>query len=221
VVEILNFYFSLGICYDVRVVTFMGNATYIEEVAPKNKLTDVYIDTSYVYNLSENTFSFLSTLDIRRLENKLTSHGINIVTYDTGIPYIGETLEIYNRRQRIAKMIYKIVSDIDDDILFVDSDVILNEDVFKKIASNEPTAICIPALMKPSTSVVFDFCYSTNMYIPYALVDKLSDIVRRYVAHGFHIIYPVDLYIHKALGTRRTLYIKGVCHYINGKLYCL
>jgi len=221
VVEILNFYFSLGICYDVRVVTFMGNATYIEEVAPKNKLTDVYIDTSYVYNLSESTFSFLSTSDIRRLKNKLTSYGINVVTYDTGIPYVGETLEMYNRRQRIAKMIYKIVSDIGDNILFVDSDVILNEDVFKKMASNEPTAICIPALMKPLTSVVFDFCYSTNMYIPYVYLDKLKDIVRRYIDYSLYIMYPVDLYIHNALGTRRTLYVKGVCHYINGMLHCL
>jgi len=205
----------------MRVVTFMGNATYVERTADTNRLTDAYIDTSYVYYSQGKTFLFLSTSDVKRLKNGLTSHGVNVVEYDTGVQYIGDEFEVYNRRHRIAKMIYKIVSDIDDDILFVDSDVILNGDVFDKLTSNEPTAICIPALMKPSTSVVFDFCYSTNMYVPYALVDRLKDIVRRYIDYSLYNVYPVDIYIHNALGTRRTLYVKGVCHYINGKLYCL
>jgi len=205
----------------VRVVTFMGNATYVEQVFAKNRLTDAYIDTSYVYYLNESTFLFLSASDIEALKNELTSHGVNAVTYDTGVPYVGNALEMQNRRLRIAKMIYKIASDIDDDILFVDSDVMLNDDVFKKLPSNEPTAICIPALAKPSTSVVFDFCYSTNMYVPYVFTDKLKEIVRRYIDYSLYNVYPVDLYIHNALGTRRTLYIKGVCHYVNGKLYCL
>ena len=205
----------------MRVVTFMGNATYVEQVFAKNRLTDVYIDTSYVYYLNESTFSFLSTSDVKALKNELTSHGVNAVTYDTDVPYVGDALEMYNRRLRIAKMIYKITSDIGDDILFVDSDVMLNDDVFKGLPSNEITAICIPALAKPSTSVVFDFCYSTNMYVPYVFTDKLKEIVRRYIDYSLYNVYPVDLYIHNALGTRRTLYIKGVCHYVNGKLYCL
>ena len=205
----------------MRVVSFMGNATYIKEVAVKNKLSDVYIDTSYIFNSQGKTFQFLSTSDIKALKNELASHGVNVVTYDTGVQYNGEQFEMHNRRLRIAKMIYKIASDIDDDILFVDSDVILNDDVFNKLTSDEPSTICIPALMKPATSVVFDFCYSTNMYIPYVYLDNLKDIVRRYIDYSFHIMYPVDLYIHNALGTRRTLYVKGVCHYINGMLYCL
>lgn len=220
-VEILNFYFAQDIHYGVRVVTFMGNATYIKEIFVKNKLSDVYIDTSYVYNLQGKTFQFLSTSDIKALKNELTLHGINVVMYDTGVQYNGEQFEMRNSRLRIAKMIYKIANDIDDNILFVDSDVILNDDVFNKLTSNVPTAICIPALMKPTTSVIFDFCYSTNMYIPYVYLDKLKDIVRRYIDYNIYIMYPVDLYIHNALGTRRTIYVKGVCHYINGMLYCL
>jgi hypothetical protein len=221
VVEILNFYFAQDIHYGVRVVTFMGNATYIKEIFVKNKLSDVYIDTSYVYNLQGKTFQFLSTSDIKALKNELTLHGINVVMYDTGVQYNGEQFEMRNSRLRIAKMIYKIANDIDDNILFVDSDVILNDDVFNKLTSNVPTAICIPALMKPTTSVIFDLCYSTNMYIPYVYLDKLKDIVRRYIDYNIYIMHPVDLYIHNALGTRRTIYVKGVCHYINGMLYCL
>jgi len=199
----------------------MGNATYVKQIAVKNKLTDAYIDTSYVYYLDGSTFLFLSTSDVEALKSELTSYGVNAVLYDTDVKYSGDELDMYNRRLRIAKMIYKITSDIGDDILFVDSDVMLNDDVFKGLPSNEPTAICIPALMKPSTSIIFDFCYSTNMYVPYAFTDKLKDIVRRYIDYSLYNVYPVDLYIHNALETRRTLYVKGVCHYINGKLYCL
>ena len=205
----------------MRVVTFMGNATHVKQIAVKNRLTDVYIDTSYVYYLNESTFLFLSTSDIEALKNELTSYGVNVVLYDTGVPYVGDELEMQNRRLRIAKMIYKITSDIDDDILFVDSDVILNGDVFKKLPSNEPTTICIPALMKPSTSIIFDFCYSTNIYVPRNYINKLKYIVRRYIDNNWHTFYPIDIYVNTNLGTYRTLYIKGVCHYIKGKLYCL
>jgi len=205
----------------VRIVSFMGNATYIKEVAVKNKLSDVYIDTSYVYNSQGKTFQFLSTSDVEALKNELTSYGVNVVTYDTGVQYVGEQFEMHNRRLRIAKMIYKIASDIDDDILFVDSDVILNDDVFKEIVSDEPSTICIPALAKPSMSIIFDFCYSTNIYVPRKYVTALRDIVRQYIEGSWHTFHPIDIYINVRLGTYRTLYIKGVCHYINGELYCL
>jgi len=205
----------------VRIVSFMGNATYIKEVAVKNKLSDVYIDTSYVYNSQGKTFQFLSTSDVEALKNELTSYGVNVVTYDTGVQYVGEQFEMHNRRLRIAKMIYKIASDIDDDILFVDSDVILNDDVFKEIVSDEPSTICIPALAKPSMSIIFDFCYSTNIYVPRKYVTALRDIVRQYIEGNWHTFHPIDIYINVRLGTYRTLYVKGVCHYINGMLYCL
>ena len=205
----------------MRIVTFMGNATYIKEVAVKNKLTDVYIDMSYVYNLKENIFSFSQPSYVESLKNELTSLGINVVVTDTEAPCTCTDAEMYVRRYRIAKMIYQITDEICDDILFVDSDVILNDDVFNKITSDEPIAICIPALMKPINSVVFDFCYSTNMYIPRNYVSKLRHAVKRYIDNRWQAIHPVDIYIHNALGTRKTLYVKGVCHYINGKLYCL
>ena len=205
----------------MRVVTFMGNATYVEQVFAKNKLTDAYIDTSYVYYLDGSTFLFLSTSDVEALKSELASYGVNAVLHDTDVKYSGDELDMYNRRLRIAKMIYKITSDIGDDILFVDSDVMLNDDVFKELPSNEPTAICIPALMKPSTSIIFDFCYSTNIYVPYAFVDKLKYIVRRYIDNNWHTFYPIDIYINTNLGTYMTLYIKGVCHYIKGKLFCV
>jgi len=205
----------------MRIVTFMGNATYIKEVAVKNKLTDIYIDLSYVYSLHQNTFQFLSASDVEALKNELMSYGVNVVTYDTGVQYVDEQFEMYNRRLRIAKMIYKIASDIDDDILFVDSDVILNDDVFKEIMSDEPSTICIPALMKPLASIIFDFCYSTNIYVPRKYVTALRDIVRQYIEGNWHTFHPIDIYINVRLGTYRTLYVKGVCHYINGMLYCL
>ena len=65
----------------MRVVTFMGNATFIKEVIVKNKLTDIYIDLSYVYSLQQKTFQFLSTSDVEALKNELTSHGVNAVSY--------------------------------------------------------------------------------------------------------------------------------------------
>jgi len=49
----------------VRVVSFMGNATYIKEVAVKNKLSDVYIDLSYVYSLHTGK-NFSIFVDVRR-----------------------------------------------------------------------------------------------------------------------------------------------------------
>ncbi|AAL27755.1 hypothetical protein SIFV0046 [Sulfolobus islandicus filamentous virus] len=220
----------------VRVVTFFGNSTYLDEVVQKNKVTDVYIDRSYTYKLGskwqgvpdsllpEDTI-FLNPSDIEELSEKLASYGVHSVISDTGIKYSGVEREVMNRRLRIAKMITTILNDIYDDILFVDSDVVLNENVFKEISSSTspmPMSICIPALMKPSTFVVFIFCYSTNFYLPLSLHDKLYDAMKMYIDRQIYTTYPVDLYIHNSvLNTRKIILNRGVCHYIRGNVYCI
>lgn len=220
----------------MRVVTFIGNSTYLDEVLHKNKVTDVYIDRSYIYKLGgkwqgvpdsllpEDTI-FLNPPDIEKLSEKLTSYGIHVVVSDTGVKYSGVEREVTNRRLRIAKMITTILNDIHDDILFVDSDVILNENVFKEISSSTsptPISICIPALMKPSTSIVFVFCFSTNFYLPSSLHDKLYDAMKMYIDRQIYTMHPVDLYIHKfILNTYKTILVSGVCHYIRGNVYCI
>jgi hypothetical protein len=228
----------------MRVVTFAGNMTYIEEVIRKDKVTDVYIDKSYAYiasskwdNVQDSYLPvdtvFLDSSDIKKITNKFTSYGIRVVVTDTNIPYdaigargvtinIGNVKEVVNRRIRITKMLNVILSEIDDDILFVDSDVLLNDDVFTKIPTtyDEVVSICIPALAKPSTSYVFTFCYSTNFYLPSKLHDTLSNALKQYVERRIYELYPVDLYIHRILNTKNVILVKGVCHYIRGKLYC-
>ena len=32
-----------------KIVTFLGNATFLKEIIEKNRLTDIYIDKSYIY----------------------------------------------------------------------------------------------------------------------------------------------------------------------------
>lgn len=223
----------------MRIVTFMGNATYLDEVVRKNKITDLYIDKSYTYKLGgkweeipdsllpKDTI-FLNSSDIEHLSKKLTSYSVRVVTLDNNIKYDLQQ-EVINRRLRIAKMISVILNDIYDDILFVDSDVILNEKVFDSISydvesttSHTPISICIPALMKPSTTTVFTFCYSTNFYLPLLLHDKLYDAMKMYVDRQIYAMYPVDLYIHRVvLNTWKTMLINGVCHYIRGNVYCI
>ena len=225
----------------MRVVTFAGNMTYIEEVIHKNKVTDVYIDKSYAYiasskwdNVQDSYLPvdtiFLKTSDIKKIINKFTSYGIHVVVTDTNIPYdasIGSVSkyssnEMINRRIRIAKMLNVILNEIDDDILFVDSDVLLNDDVFTKISStyDEVVSICIPALAKPSMSYLFTFCYSTNFYLPSKLHDMLFNALKQYVEHRIYELYPVDLYIHRILNTKNVILVQGICHYIRSKLYC-
>jgi hypothetical protein len=225
----------------MRVVTFAGNMTYIEQVIRKNKVTDIYIDKSYAYitsskwdNVQDSYLPvdtiFLKTSDIQKIINKFTSYGIHVVVTDTNIPYdasigdikVSSPNEMINRRIRISKMLKVILSEIDDDILFVDSDVLLNADVFTKISStyDEVVSICIPALAKPSTSYVFTFCYSTNFYLPSKLHDTLSNALKQYIEHKIYEMYPVDLYIHRILNTKNVILVQGVCHYIRSKLYC-
>lgn len=216
----------------MRVVTFVGNATYLDEVVLKNKVTDVYVDKSYVYKLGskwqgvpdsllpEDTI-FLNLSDIE----KFRSYGVHLVVSDTGIKYGDVEREVMNRRLRIANMITTILNDIHDDILFVDSDVILNENVFNNISSSTlstPMSICIPALMKPSTFIIFIFCYSTNFYLPLSLHDKLYDAMKMYIDKQLYVSQPVDLYIHNSvLNTRKIIIDRGVCHYIRGNVYCI
>jgi len=225
----------------MRVVTFAGNMTYIDEVIRKDKITDVYIDKSYAYiihgkwdNVQDSYLPddtvFLNTSDIGKIINKLTSYDIRVVMTDTNITYdntiVGKYItnpkEMINRRIRIAKMLNVILNEINDDIFFVDSDVLLNDNVFTKISStyDEVSSVCIPALAKPSTSYVFNFCYSTNFYLPSRNHDILANALRQYVEHKIYELYPVDLYIHRILNTKNVILTQGICHYIRSRLYC-
>lgn len=231
----------------MKIVTFIGNSTYLHQVLRKNRITDIYIDRSYTYRLGkkwegvqdgmlpEDTV-FLDSSEIEKLSERLKQYGIHVVVTDTGVKYLDGMNDMYmfmkrevvNRRLRIATMIVKILEDIKEDILFVDSDVILNENVIGEIVyalnnftSPTPFSICIPALMKPSTTFVFTFCYSTNFYLPLELHDKLYDEMKLYIEKGKYFLYPVDLYIHNyVLGTKYTINTNGICHYIRGSLYC-
>lgn len=199
--------------------------------------------------LPEDT-TFLDDKEVQKLSEKLRSNNVHVVITDTGVNYarheeegdiskriafggaqviISRNLkEMMNRRLRIAKMITKILEDIHDDILFVDSDVMLNENVFNEITniissstSPTPISICIPALMKPFMTTIFTFCYSTNFYLPSQLHDELYNALKLYIDREKYVLYPVDLFMHNfVLHTSKTININGVCHYIRGNLYC-
>jgi len=123
----------------VRIVTFLGKAQYLKEAIEKNKLTDVFVDKSY-------------TVGEVYYDKRVNYHYV-----DTGIkPSSSEEAEMINRRIRIAKMIKEIISRINDNILFLDSDVIVNDiDYVLKQFENAsvPTTIAIPARAKPSDSL--------------------------------------------------------------------
>jgi len=127
-----------------------------------------------------------------------------------------------NRRVRIARMLKVILTQINEDILFIDSDVIINniQSVIEQLIHiGKPTAICIPAKAKPA-SFIFDFCKSTNFYLPLDYKQQLENALNAYMEYSLYVNHPVDLYIHQSLQSGM-LRVKGVCHYIDGVKYCL
>jgi len=188
-----------------RIVTFLGKAQYIKEAIEKNKLTDVFIDKSY-------------TIGELYYDRRVNYHYV-----DTGIKQSdNEEVETINRRIRIAKMIKEIVSRINDNILFLDSDVIINDiDYVLKQFENAtvPTTIAIPARAKP-TNFIVTFFQSTNFYLPLVWKPKLEEVVNNYLNNSLYTTNPVDIFIHNQLQSQ-TLYVNGVCHYINGVRYCI
>jgi len=186
-----------------RIVTFLGKAKYLREAIEKNKLTDVFIDKSY-------------TIGEVYHDKRVTYHYV-----DTGIkPSNSDEVEMINRRIRIAKMIKEIISKIDDNILFLDSDVVVNDiqDVIKRLDVNIPTTIAIPARAKPSNGIVI-FFQSTNFYLPLSWQSTLGKVLDNYLNNSLYTNIPVDIFIHISMSSQ-TLHISGVCHYINGLKYC-
>ena len=188
-----------------RTVTFLGKAQYLREAIEKNRLTDVFIDRSY-------------TIGEVYYDNRVSYHYV-----DTGIkPGNSDEVEVINRRIRITKMIKEIISKINDNILFLDSDVIMNDiqDVIKRVEDvNVPTTIAIPAIAKPSTFIVL-FFLSTNFYLPVTWKPKLGEVLDNYLNNSLYTNNPVDIFIHMQLQSR-TLHISGVCHYINEVKICI
>jgi len=188
-----------------RIVTFLGKAQYLREAIEKNRLTDVFIDRSY-------------TIGEVYYDSRTNYHYV-----DTGIkPGNSDEVEVTNRRIRIAKMIKEIISKINDDILFLDSDVIMNDiqDVIKRLENvNVPTTIAIPAVGKPSIFIVV-FFQSTNFYLPLTWKPKVEEVLDNYLNNSLYTNNPVDIFIHNQLQSR-ILHINGVCHYINGVKICI
>jgi hypothetical protein len=127
-------------------VTFLGKARYLKEVIEVNKLTDVFVDRSYIED------------ELYYAPNGVQYHFLN-----TGVKYDPPN-EMYNRRVRIATMIREIVKTIDNNIIFVDSDV-LAKDVRKLDGLDRPAVFPIPAKNKPFENI-FVFYWSTNFYLP-------------------------------------------------------
>jgi len=189
----------------IHIVTFLGKAQYLKEAIEKNRLTDVFIDKSYVIGEIYH-------------DNRVNYHYV-----DTGIkPSSSEGIEIINRRIRIAKMIKEIILKIDDNILFLDSDVVINniENLLKQLENvNIPTTIAIPAKAKPLNFIV-TFFLSTNFYLPLSWKPKLEKIVNDYLYNSLFMNNPVDIYIHTKLRSK-ILNLNGVCHYIDGLKICI
>ena len=189
----------------VRIVTFLGKAQYLKEVIEKNRITDVFVDKSY-------------TIGEVYYDRRVNYHYVN-----TGIkPSSSEEVEMINRRIRIAKIIKEIITRIDDNILFLDSDVIIEnmDDIIKRIEdASVPTVIAIPARAKPSNFVVI-FFQSTNFYLPPAWKPKLKEVIDNYINNSLYTTNPVDIFIHNQLKSQ-ILHVSGVCHYINGLKYCI
>jgi len=187
-----------------RIVTFLGKAQYLREAIEKNRLTDVFIDRSY-------------TIGEVHHDNRVNYHYV-----DTGIkPSNFNEVEMINRRIRIAKMIKEIISKIDDNILFLDSDVIVYDinNLLKRLENvNVPTAIAIQARAKP-TDFIVTFFLSTNFYLPLSWKPKLKGIVDAYLDNSLYTNNPVDIFIHNQLRSQ-ILQIAGICHYINELKFC-
>jgi len=187
-----------------RIVTFLGNAKYLKEAIQENKLTDVFIDHSYT------------------IGEVYYDKDVNYHYVDTGIKLSqNNQVEMINRRIRIAKMIKEIISKINDNILFLDSDVIVYgiDNLLKRLENvTVPSTIAIQAKAKP-TDFVVTFFLSTNFYLPLKWKPKLEGIVDAYLNNSLYTHNPVDIFIHNQLRSQ-ILRIAGVCHYINGLKFC-
>jgi len=183
-----------------RVVTFLGKAKYLKEVIETNGITDVFVDRSYIEG------------ELYYAPNGVQYHFLN-----TGVKYDPPN-EMYNRRIRIATMIREIVKTIDDNITFVDSDV-LAKDVRKLDGLDRPAVFPIPAKNKPFENI-FVFYWSTNFYLPQSYRPLLKSSLDEYLQNDLYIFEPVDLYIHRKIRSV-TFWLPGVCHYIDDKKYCI
>jgi len=183
-----------------RVVTFLGKAKYLKEVIETNGVTDVFVDRSYIEG-----------------ELYYAPRGVQYHFLNTGIRYDPPN-EMNNRRVRIAMIIREIVKTVDDNIIFVDSDV-LAKDIRKLDGLDRPAVIPIPAKAKPF-EYIFVFDRSTNFYLPWGYRQLLKTALDEYLEKNLYIYEPVDLYIHRKIGSI-TFRLPGVCHYIDDKKYCI
>lgn len=211
----------------MRIVTFLGNATYIDKVVEKNKLTDIYVDVDYVYVFDEKGNMVSSSFD-KTFNGKVVVHyvssGIPMKVRRDDIVYANVDVEAINRRIRIAKMLSLIANEISDDILFLDSDVTVESiDSFieyaKSYSSQGLVSLCLPAIMKPF-SYVDVFCKSTNFFISSRDRVRLIDALSTYISQAKYVHSPVDLYIHSVISSIPIRW-RGVCHHKPFGVYCI
>jgi len=216
-----------------KIVTFLGNATFLKEVIEKNRLTDIYIDKSYIYVNLNATNVYIDRLHVQVFvkpneielpyKDKVTYHFVdtdikpnskqdNLLYPHTEDQYI---IEMMNRRVRIARMLKAILDQTDDDIMFIDSDIVIDniEDIIDKLKkTGKPTTVCIPVVAEPY-EVIIDYCYSTNFYLPVTWKPKLQSILETYIKDSLYISNPVDVFIHRLMSSQK-MQIERVYHYI-------
>lgn len=178
----------------MKIVTFCGKCSTLKRVSQFIHHDYFFVDRSF--------------------HDEFPSYLDNLVLVDTGVPYTTDAEEMIKKRLRIRRM-YQFINDMipqNEDLLILDSDVYV-KDISKLPVKTVPYNLAIYAVLKPSTKI--DIFYgSTNIFIPSTYREKLRQILNSYDSN-----VPVDLYINWNLGSLY-LYIKGVCHIINGVDYC-
>jgi len=169
----------------MKIVTFGGNFCYF----PLMNYDMVFVDDSF-------------TLCPEKVPN-------NAIHLDSGVKE--DTWEA--RRYRIAYMLREIFSQVNDDLLLIDSDVYIPP---LSIGGSIYT-FCIPARYKPSDDINL-FCMSTNLFIPASFLKFARDVMDEYLKNEIWKTYYVDIYLYSKL-LPITKVIPGTYHYINGKKY--
>ncbi|MEM3290446.1 MAG: hypothetical protein QW046_02920 [Candidatus Micrarchaeaceae archaeon] len=119
----------------------------------------------------------------------------------------------FERRLRIRNMMERITRDIDDDIFFIDSDVIIPG--ARGFYSSKPVSFCTKAICKDCKEGedIIDWCQTTNIFLPRSYRPILLDALSRYRLED-----AIDMYINHELHSA-FISVPGTVHYINGKKY--
>ena len=141
-----------------------------------------------------------------------------VVMWRSEIPPGSLMNEMYERRMRIAKSLLKVVQVLgkSDDLLILDSDVFLT----KQVNFDRSGIIATYAKMKPLEHIAL-FETPSNYFIKKEDIDTFYSTVDQYVRLELYRL-PVDVWIGTQLLVKGWKVYKepGVCHIIDGKIYC-